>query len=46
MLTMSKKGISELVEMQKTAISGSLDPAGDGLLEGLAEHFKPDEKAP
>ena len=46
MLALSKKGISELVELQKTAISGPLEPAGEGLLEELSEHFTGGEKAP
>lgn len=39
MLALSKKGIGELIELQKTAISGSREPADEGLLKGLAEHF-------
>ncbi len=46
MLSLGKKGIAELIEIQRTAISGSLDPAGEGLLKDLAEHFGVGEKAP
>jgi ribonuclease PH len=39
MLVISKKGISELLELQRTAISGPLDPAAPGLLDELSAHF-------